>query len=452
MKICIAGCGIVGFMLAERLSKEGHDVTVMDIDEERLLQAVNSFDVLTVHGDAISVGTLEETGVGESDLLIAVTESDEKNLIACFLAKKMGVKNTIARIKNVDIADSVNLVKDDIGLSMMVNPELETAREILRALKYRSAGQVETFANGTVEVLTSTVKKGSAAENKKLIDLDKAANAKVLIFGVKRQGEIFIPNGRSELMADDVVSFVASPSNSRKFLRCLGSDTDPVNDIVIVGGSKLGRYLATLADQSGVQVKLIDKHEENCKEIHSLVPEAEIICGDATDMTLIEEEGILNAAAIVTATENDSTNLMISMFVARNAPNCKLMTKVKKSDFNDMIMNLNVGSVYNPKYIGAEHILNYVNAMQNTIDDEAESSCHVMDNSVEVLEFVIKKDMPHLNEPLMSIKFKDNLIITAISRNGKSLIPGGSDEMKVGDRVLVATTLDEIRGFADIFM
>ncbi|MGI6072123.1 MAG: NAD-binding protein [Lachnospiraceae bacterium] len=249
----------------------------------------------------------------------------------------------------------------------------------------------------------------------------------------------------------DILSFAASTKNAATFFRKMKFDKEKVSSITIIGGSKLGIYLAQQVLETGMKVKVIDNDRKRCEELLNLIPEAEIICGDGTDTDLLEEEDVLESSAVVAATEDDSTNTMIALYVSRQAPECKVVIKIKKSDFEDLISNLNIGSIFNPKHIAVEHIVRYVRAMQDSLGNEVESSCQVIDNKVGILEFNITEGMPHLGEPLSKIRFRKNLLIASIYRDGKTFIPAGADTMEVGDIVIVATTNDGISRFTEIF-
>ena len=440
MKITIAGCGIVGTALAERLAVGKHAVTVIDVNEAHINYIQNILDVLCVVGDATAPDTLEEAGVASADLFIAVTDSDENNLLACLVAKKLGASNTIARVRTTQNVKTANILTEEMGLSMVINPELEAAREIFNSLKYKPVGQVESIAKGSAEIITCTVKPGTVICDLPITDLNRVTGARVLICGIKRNGEVFIPAADTVIRAGDTLSFAAATNNALIFLRKIKYDTEKIRDMVIIGGS------------TGVPVKVIDNVPEKSRELLNLIPEAEIIYGDGTDSDLLEEEGVLESSVVVAATDDDSTNTMIALYLSKVAPDVKTVIKIKKSDFEDMIFNMNIGAIYNPKYIAVDNIINYVNAMQNSIVmEEVESMCHVIDNKVTIFEFNINEKMPHLETKLMDLKLKKNLLIPIIYRNGRPFIPGANDIIRAGDIVIVATTNKDICRFSEIF-
>lgn len=451
MKIVIAGNGKVGAVLADQLSALDHDVIVIDNIDQNLMYVENTLDVMCVSGNAASMSVLREIDIETCDLLIAMTGSDETNLVICLIAKKLGVTNTIARIRNPLYADSVNLIKEDMGLSMAINPEYEAALEIFRTLRFKSAGQVETLANTKVEVITCKVVTGTPVCGVQIKDVYKKVDAKIFICGVKREGNVFIPNGDTTLMDGDVISFVASPEDTHKFFKQMGYGTNRVSDITIIGGGRLAYYLSRMCLENGIPVKIIEKQKENCINLKDLLPGAEIILGDGTDTQLLDEEGVLNSAAVATATGVDATNLMISMYLSQNAPNAKLITKIKKSDFQDIMANINVGSVFYPKYITADKILKYISAMDNSLNSEMQSIYHVIDNQVEILEFLINPTSINLSIPIQELDLKSDILLANITRDGQDFIPGGTDTIESGDTLLVVTTRKDIKAFRDVF-
>lgn len=451
MKIIIAGCGIVGTALAARLSADKHSVTVIDINEANLNYVQNSHDVLGICGDASAPDVLIEAGVSSAHLFIAVTDSDEENLLACLLARKLGSRNTIARVRTSQNARTAAILSREMNLSMVINPEMDAAREIFNSLKYKPVGQVESLAKGSTEIITTTVKEGSLIAGIPLRDVKKVTGARILVCGLKRGEQVFIPSADTVIEAGDTLSFAATTDNALQFFKKLKYNTEWMKNMVIIGGSKLGVFLARMVVETGVPVKVIDDKPERCKQLLSLIPDAEIICGDGTDTDVLEEEDVLDSSVVIAATEDDSTNTMIALYLSRVAPDIKVVIKIKKSDFEDMLFNLNIGSIYNPKYITIDRIERYVKAMQDSIENEIESMCRVIDNKVSILEFNISEGMPHLSKPLSEVRFKKDLLIASIYRKSRPFIPGASDTIEAGDIVIVATTNESISRFADIF-
>ncbi len=453
MKIVIAGCGIVGTALAANLSASKHNVTVIEKNQQHIEYIQNFLDVLCIVGRATAPDTLAQANVGEADLFIAVTDSDEQNLLACLIAKKLGVGSTIARVRTTQSVKVANMLKNELGLSMAINPELDAAREIFNSLKYKAADQIETLAKGSTEIITCTVKEDSPICCTAIRDLYKSTGTRVLVCGIKKDDMISIPQADTIIEPGDKLSFVGTTRNTLRFLKKIKCDTDPINSAAIIGGSKMAVCLARKLLAIGIPVKIIDRDEKRCKELINLVPEADIVCADGTDANLIEEEEILESSVIAALTDDDATNVMIAFFAAKEAPESRAVIKIKKSDFEDMLYGMNIATICNPKHITVHNIERYVKAMQNSlVKDEVESMYWIMNNRICIIEFAITDGMPHVNEPLKNIHFKKDLLIAAIYRNGRPFTPNGDDMICSGDIVIVATTYDDISKFSEIFI
>ena len=451
MKITIAGCGRVGRAIARQLVKEHHDIIIVDSSESNIDYIGNSLDVLPVQGDAASAQVLLEAGVDKSDLLIAVTDSDTINLLICIVAKKIGVEKTIARIREPNYSQTISLIKEDMGLSFVVNPERDAAKEILGSLMFKGAGQVETFAKGSNEVITFTVKDRNPIAGMPVRNLSKFINRRILICAIKRDDKIFIPNGNVEIKENDIISFVASRADAVHFFKKMDYETGRIKDLTIIGGGKLGYYLAMMASSNGIRVKLIDPDPTVCRELDDQLPGVEVMCGDGTDLTVLEECEVFSSSAVAMTTGSDEKNVLVSMYLTKLYPDIKVITKIKKSDFEDMLYGINIGNVYNTKYIAADRVISYVRAMSESLGNEVQSLCHVIDNKVEVLEFKIHETSEYLGIPLQSLKFREHILIASITRGNNSFIPGGNDTIELGDTVLVITTDKGIGRFREIF-
>ena len=404
MKITIAGCGRVGTVIAQQLVKEHHDITVVDSNAANVDEIGNNLDVLPVVGDAASAQTLKEAGADQSELLIAVTNSDAVNLLICIIAKKMGVPNTIARIREPIYSHTIKLIKDDMGLSFVVNPERDSAKEIMGSLLFKGAGQVETFAQGSNEVMTFVVREKNPVAGMKIQNLSRFINRKILVCAIKRGNEIFIPNGNTDLQVGDTISFVASREDATHFFKKMKYETGRITDLTIIGGGRLGYYIASMALANGITVRIIDPDPEVCKELDEQLPGAEVMCGDGTNVTVLDECGVFQSSAVALTTDSDEKNVLVSMYVTRKYPHIKVITKIKKSDFEDMLFGINIGLVINPKYVAADRVITYVRAMSESRGNEVRSICHVIDNKVEVLEFSIQETPGFLGKPLHEIR------------------------------------------------
>ncbi len=452
MKIVVAGCGKVGLSIAEQLVKESHDIIVIDLDKRLTEDVGNDLDVFCVNGNAASRAVLEEAGATDADLLIAMTESDEKNLLICLIGKKLGIKQTIARVRNPLYSSDISLIKDDMGLSMYINPELTAAREISRILRAPAALKIETFAKGRVELLSSTIAHSSVLDGAYIKDISHLVHGKVLICGVKRGDDVFIPGGSTQLKAGDTITFVAGSRDASAFFKRIGANNARIKDVVILGGGRLTYYLTRLLFEAGIDVKIVEVSRERCAELDDMLPKATIIHGDATDTSLLREEGVADADAVISLTGIDEQNVLISQYISENYPGMKVITKIKHSDFEDMFRHMKVGSLINPKNLTADNIIRYVRAMQNSYGSDIVTMHHIIDGRAEALEFHIKgEDHPFIGKPIESLKLRKNVLLACITRDGRTFYPGGKDTIEKHDTVIAVTMLEGICSFDDLF-
>lgn len=439
MKIIIVGCGNVGFTLADQLSREGHDITAIDLSDSVIETLTTSCDVMGVVGNGASFETLNGAGIGSADLLIAVTGSDEINLLSCLFARKSGGCNTIARISNPIYNREIPYIKEELGLSLVINPELASAVEAERLLKFPTALKVDSFAKSRVELVTYKIEEGSPLSNVVLKDMSKKLNCDVLITAVERGDEVIIPNGDFMLKSKDEISVVGTKQQMLSFFKSLGKPTSAARDVLILGGGRTAYYLASMLIDLGVKVKIIEKDPDRCSELTDMLPKAMIICGDATDKSLLSEEGISTANAIVATTGIDEVNIMISLY-AKNVSSAKLITKVHRISYDEIVGNLDLGSIINPKNITAEIIIKYVRAMKNSIGSNIETLYRLNENRIEALEFLIGEDSPIVGIPLSELKLKSDILIACITHKGKVTIPNGQSVIEVGDTLVLVTT------------
>lgn len=446
MKIIIVGDGKVGATLADRLAREGHDVTVIDRRAETLRQTSEQLDVMTVEGNGATLAVQMEAGVDTADLLIAVTASDELNLLACLIAKKAGAAHTIARVRDPAYSRDLNLIKDDLGLSLSVNPEMAAAAEIARLLRFPSAIKVDTFAKGRVELLQIRIPK--ALEGMTLKNFGKF-RAKVLVCAVERADKVHIPSGDFRLQAGDRISFVASAGDSEAFLQQIGFASTPIRQVMLVGGGRIGFYLAAQLLARGMAVTIIEANAARCEELSELLPKATIIHGDGTNQQLLNEEGLAHTDAFAALTGIDEENILMGLYAAGRS-RAKIVTKLNRTAFEDVIGKLDLGSVFYPRYIAAEHIVRYVRAMQNSYGSNVETLYQIVGDQAEALEFRVSTSAQLCGVPLESLQFRDNLLIASINRQGRILIPRGSDTIEPGDTVVVVTTNHGLNDLNDI--
>ena len=453
LKIIIVGCGKVGQTLVEHLIKEGHDITLIDSDAQTIQELTNLYDVMGIVGNGASYSVQMEAGIEDTDLIIAVTDSDELNLLCCTVAKRVGGCSAIARVRTPDYSQESGYLREKLGLAMILNPELEAAREAARILYLPTALEVSTFAHGQAEMIKIKVPEGNQLDGMTIVELGRALGKNiadnVLINAVERERDIHIPSGNFRIQKDDLISFVASRAVAKTFLEKIGFKTHAVKNTMIIGGGRSAYYLATLLLHMGLSVKIIERDQKRCEELSILLPKAIIINGDGTNEELLKEEGIEYAEAFVPLTGIDEENIMLTLHV-KNISQAKVITKINRITFNDVIDGLDLGSVIYPKFIASEAIIAYVRAKKNSMNSNIETLYHMFDSRVEAIEFRVEKESNVTNIPLMNLNLKKGLLISFINRNGSIIIPSGQDSIQVGDTVMIVTTHTGFNTIQDI--
>lgn len=452
MKIIIVGDGKVGLALTRRLSKEGHDLVVIDSDPHALELAAANYDVMTLQGNGASMSVLHQAEISSADLLIAATSADEINLLCCLTAKKMSNVHTIARVRNPDYTDQLVLMREELGLSMTVNPELAVARESFHLLQLPSFLKRDSFAKGRVEIVELKVTPGSPLRNLPLYRLSALAGVKVLVCAVERKDEIFIPRGDFILREGDHIHVTAQASTLATLVENLGITTHRIQHVMIMGGGHIAQYLAAMLINSGIYVKIIEMDHERCLQLAELLPDASIIEADASNQQVLLDEGLESTDAVVTLTNMDEENLVISMY-ANHAGVSKIITKINRLEYTSIFSDMGVGSIISPKELCTAEIVRYVRAMNTAAGSSSVLSLHRIANSqAEGLEFRVGTDCRHRDVPLKDIRLKDNVLIACISHGGKTIIPDGDSSFTVGDSVIVVTTSEQpFQRLNDIF-
>ena len=449
MKIIIAGCGKVGQELTEQLSKEGNEITIIDTRAKIVNELANKYDIMGIVGNGASHLTQADAGIEKADLFIAVTGSDELNLLCCLLAKKAGDCQTIARIRNPEYSREATYIKEELGLAMVINPEHAAAMEIARVLRFPSAIKIDTFAKGRIELLKFRIQEESILNNMTVMDISLKLRCDILVCAVEREEEVFIPRGNFVLQEKDVVNIIATPQNASGFFKKIGVVTNQVKDAMIVGGGDIAFYLAENLLQMGIRVKIIDKSIERCERLCELLPKAEVICGDASDQSMLMEEGMGRTASFVAVTNMDEENILLSM-LAKKKTEAKVITKINNVAFNEVIGGLDLDTIMCPKNITAEYIVRFVRAMKNSIGSNVETLYRIIEDKAEALEFIIRKQSDVVNKPLEQLKIKKNIVVACIYRNRKVIIPRGYDSLQVGDSVIIVTTNTGLNDIDDI--
>ena len=413
MQIIIVGCGKVGRTLAEQLQEEDTDITLIDINPDRINAITDEVAAMGVVGNGASINTLMEAGIETADILIAVTVSDEMNLLCCLIAQKTGHCHTIARVRNPIYYRQIGLlkigfIKERLGVTMIINPELAAAQEISKLLRFPSAIKIDTFARGKVELLKFKVMPEFELDGKSIQQITEHFRCDILFCAIEGKDYTTIPGGTNVIRNGDVISILATPQNAAAFFKKIGLKTHQVKNTVIVGGGTISYYLAQALLAMKIKVKVIEKDKNRCEFLSEELTDATIINGDGTDRSLLLEEGLESAESFVTLTNMDEENILLSLFAKKNS-HAKLITKVNRIAFDDIIDGLDLGSVIYPKYITADYILRYVRAMENSLSSNVETLYHILDGQAEALEFAVKESSSITNTPLSDLNLKDNL-------------------------------------------
>ncbi len=446
MKIIVVGCGKVGYVLAEQLDKEGHDITVIDQDDKKLEKITSTMDVYCINGNGASHTVQMEAGIKDADLLISMTDSDEVNMLCCLIAKKAGNCQTIARIRKPEYYEEVSFLKDELGLSMAINPEQTAAAEMSRLIQYPKALEVETFVKGRVTMIKVVIAEKSPLDGLVLKDIGKVVSNRVLVCIVKRGNDVVIPDGNFMLQAGDAVSLILPVEESTSFFKKMGIKTPPIKSVMIAGGGTTSYYLAKQLSKTGVKVKIIDENLKRCEELSELLPEAMIINGWCVDKNLLLSEGIKDTDAMIALTSLDEENIMLTLY-AKAVSDCKTMTLVDKITFQEVMDNMDLDTVISVKNLTAAAVVRYVRAMQNSYGSNVQTLHRLAEGKVEALEFRVTEKAKVIGKTLYELQLKKNLLVCCISRKGKIITPSGRDELMAGDGVVVVTTnmgLDDI--------
>ena len=445
MKIVIVGCGKVGTSIARELNTARHNISVVDNNRAAVRRLSESLDVLGVEGNGATFETLAEAGAETADLVIAATARDEVNLYTCLMARSAGVPHTIARVRNPEYTNDLHRVKDQLCLSMSINPELTEAIEISRLLRFSGALEIDSFAKGAVELIKVLVPLNSANNSKKVSQID-TLKGRVRICTVERGKEVYIANGETVIQAGDKVSVVAKPEIAAKFFKKANINIGRSRDVMLLGGGKVSFYLAQRLIKAGANVKIIERNEERCGELAEQLHDAIIIHGDCMDQDLLLSEGIEHADGVAALMDYDEENILISLYI-KSVSKAKIITKINNESFDSIIENLGLECVINPKTLTGEYIARYIRAMQNSLGSNVETLYRLHEDRVEALEFRARANSKVLNTPLMQLNLKDDLQIICLSRRGKIILPQGSDVIQPDDSVVVVT---KHKGLSDL--
>ena len=449
MKMVIIGNGKAGSSLSSMLANEGHDVTVIDINAAALEKTQNTEDVMCIEGNGIDADVQRDAAVNKAGMVIAATHHDEVNLLCCLIARKLGAKRTISRVRNPEYYKQIDFIRDDLGLSMAINPEGITADEILRVLITPDAAKVEVFEKGKMELVEYKIPDNSPILNLSLLEIYKRTKIKFLICAVQRDSEIYIPGGDFVLRSGDRINIAAAHKEIEQFFKMNRSIKDKVKSCMIVGGGRICYYLTKSLLGMGMHVKIIEKNLEKCRQLAQLFPKASVIHGDGTDQDMLAEERIRDTDAFVAITGIDEENIIMSLY-AKNNSNAKVVTKVNRESYVGLTSQIGLDCIISPKYLTTNSVLAYVRSLDNT-ESNIESIYHIVDDRVEAAEFKIRENIPRLiGVPLKDLKIRKNILICSVVRGRQVIIPDGSTTIELNDSVVVISKEHRFSDIRDI--
>ena len=449
MNIIIVGCGKVGQTLAEQLNEEGNNITIIDINPENLQATAMQNDVLGICGNGATYAIQKEAGIENADLLIAVTDSDELNLLCCTVAKKTGNCQTIARVRNPDYSVEADFFKDELGLAMVINPEYAAATEISRVLRFPSAIKIDTFAKGRVELVKFRLPENSPLIGLSVRQISTVLKCDVLICTVERGEEAYIANGDFIFEQRDVISLIAAPNKAAEFFTKINYKLQSVKNLIISGGGKITQYLCEILERSSISVKIIERDRKLCEHLCAQFPNVTVINDDYSDRNVLLGEGLEKAGAFAALTDQDEENILLSLFAKREFEG-KLITKIQRTDFDEVVSSLDLNSVITPKSITADMIIRFVRSAKGSMGSNVETLYNIIRGQVEAAEFIIRGSSEITNIPLSELEFKDNVLIASILRANKVIIPRGYDKILPNDRVIVVSKHLALRDITDI--
>lgn len=451
LKIIIVGVGKVGFALADQLSREQHDVTVIDSSEESLRRVSDALDAMVIRGNGVTADTLREAGTEDADILVAATNMDEVNMVCCLSARNMGCKYTIARIRNPEYYSNLSAFKRDMGISMVINPERATAREIARLLRFPSATNIESFCRGRVELMGFRVQRDDFITGKPLYSLSGQLQKLSMLFcAAEREGEVIIPNGSFVPQEDDKLYIIGEATGVDQFFRLLGRYSQKAKNVMLIGGGRISIYLAELLDNMHMRVKIVERSQERCRALSERLPKAMVICGDGTDQEVLDSESLTASDAFVALTDRDEDNLIISLYAMQQGLG-KVIVKSNRQNYAGIAHAVGLDSVISPKLITASHILHVVRGMQNSQGSVMHALYRIADEQAEATEFSVSTSTHNLGVALKDLKLKQGILVAVIVREDEVIIPDGSACIREGDSVIVVSSKHTILDINDIF-
>ncbi len=450
MKVIIVGAGKVGYAIAGQLAVENHNVVIVDSSAAALERADSTLDIMCVEGNGASVSVLKSAGAADADLVIAVTNGDEANLVCCLIAKKLGAKHTVARVRNTDYRRDADMLKREIGLDMVINPDLAAAREIARILSFPAAFSAEPFARGRIDMIGFHVSAKDALAGVPLSEFNRKRIAEVLFCAAEHNGEYVIPDGNFVPQPGDRMYMVGAKHEVLKMLKGMGRSLQRVKEVSLLGGSRIAMYLTWELQRSNTRVRIVEKEHADCMILAEELPGTMVIEGDGTDSNLIQSEGVFQVDAFVSLTGRDEENLLMAL-TAQRAGVPKVVAKMTRPNYMDLVHDTGLESIISPKDIVANQITSYVRALANSEGSAVESLYRLLDGTVEALEFTAAATSEGiLDIPLKDLKLKKGLLLAAIVRDYRTIIPDGMTCIQEGDRVVVVTRITGLDDLADI--
>lgn len=452
MKIVLIGAGKVGKKIADQLAEEGHDITIIDNDVARINVLTNNQDLMCIHGHGALYDVQLEAGVDKADVVIATTSEDEVNMLCCMLAKKLGAGRCIARVRDPEYYKQLGYLKDELGLSIAVNPEYAAACELARVILLPAAANVEVFANGRIELVEFKISETSPLVGNTLADIYKKFKIKFLVCVVQRDGEIIIPDGSFIPQIGDRMSIASNHAEAERFFKRADATRDKIKSVMLIGGGRIAYYLAKQLTDLGMTVKIIERDYKHCLELSELLSDVSIINADGTDHNVLKEEGVESVDAFAALTGIDEENMIMAMY-ARTKNVSKVIAKINRGSYMNIANNIGLDSTVSPKLLAANNILGYIRAMKNSEhSNNIETIYKIVDEKVEALEFIIHEDTEYTNIPLRELKTRNDVIIAGIVRNRRTIIPNGDDWLKVGDSVIVVSAAKILHDLNEIFV
>lgn len=451
MNIIVAGAGKVGATLAEHLAEEGHSVTIIDVQDDVLSKLSDQLDVMCLKGNCATQSTLREAGVDSADIVIAATDSDEINILCCHNAHQSGVAYTVARVRGSEYTADVQNLKSGLGINMIINPELATAEEISRLLRFPSAANIDTFSRGRVEIVGFRVQPSDGLAGRALAALSARIRGLPILFcAVERGGEVYIPNGSFVFAPDDKVYVVGTPAGIHQLFRQLGRDQHKVRSVFIIGGGRISFYLLGILDRLGLSCKIVERKEERCRQLSEAYPRCLIIHGDGTDPDLLNEERMAASDAFVALTDRDEDNLIISLYAHQSGVS-KVIAKSSRQNYSSIAHSAGLESVVSPKLTTVSQILHAVRGIQNSKGSVMTALYKIAEGHAEAMEFVADSSTRHRGTPLKDLRLRPGILVAVIIRDGQVIIPEGSSCLQSGDTVIIVACNSGITDLNDIF-